>query len=113
MAIEVTQEDYSVPWQGVTYEAVFFGYRYPCVVAIHHLKMKIGKEAPAEFRTRHAEAERATEGILRSGNWPPRETHAPSPLHKVPDVSRPLNHPGRTHWRDYRRLDRLQIRSEA
>ena len=52
------------PWQGVTYEAVFYGYRYPCLVAIHHLNMKIGKEALAEFRTRLAEVERATEGIL-------------------------------------------------
>ena len=65
MAIEITQEDYSVPWQGVTYEAVFYGYRYPCVVPIHHLKMKIGKEALAEFRTLLPEVERATEGMLR------------------------------------------------
>ena len=65
MAVEITKEEYSVPWQGVTYEANFYGHRYPCLVAIHHLKMKIGKEAVAEFRTRLAEVERATEGILR------------------------------------------------
>ena len=63
--VEITQEDYSVPWQGVTYEAVFYGHRYPCLVAIHHLKMKIGKEALAEFRNRLAEVERATEAMLR------------------------------------------------
>jgi hypothetical protein len=49
----------------VTYEAVFYGYRYHCVVAIHNLKMKIGEEALAEFRTRLAEVERATEEVLR------------------------------------------------
>ena len=65
MAVEITKEEYSVPWQGVIYEANFYGHRYPCLVAIHHLKMKIGKEALAEFRTRLAEVERATEGILR------------------------------------------------
>ena len=45
MAVQITQEEYSVPWQGVTYEAVFYGYRYPCLVASHHLQMKVGKEA--------------------------------------------------------------------
>ena len=65
MAVEITKEDYSVPWQGVTYEAVYYAYRYPCLVAIHHLKMKIGKEALAEFRTRLSEVERATEEMLR------------------------------------------------
>jgi hypothetical protein len=49
----------------VTYEAVSYGDRYPCFVAIHHLKMKIGKEALDEFRTRLAEVERTTEGMLR------------------------------------------------
>ena len=66
LAVEITQEGYSVPWQGVTYEADFYGHRYPCLVAIHHLNMKIGKEALAEFRTRLADVERATEAILRA-----------------------------------------------
>jgi hypothetical protein len=65
LPVEITNEEYSVPWQGVTYEANFYGHRYPCLVAIHHLKMKISKEALAEFRTRLAEVERATEAILR------------------------------------------------
>ena len=65
LAVEITQADYSVPWHGVTFEAVFYGYRYPCLVAIHFLNMKIGKEALAEFGARLAEVERATEGMLR------------------------------------------------
>ena len=64
MAVEITKEEYSVPWQGVTYDANFYGYRYPCLIASHHLKMKKGKEAVAEFRARLAEVERATEAIL-------------------------------------------------
>lgn len=62
--VEIAQEEYSVPWQGVTYEANFSGHRYPCLVASHHLKMKIGKEAVAEFRARLAEVEGATEAML-------------------------------------------------
>lgn len=62
--VEIAQEEYSVPWQGVIYEANFSGHRYPCLVASHHLKMKIGKEAVAEFRARLAEVEGATEVML-------------------------------------------------
>ena len=62
--VEIAQEEYSVSWQGVTYEANFSGHRYPCLVASHHLKMKIGKEAVAEFRARLAEVEGATEVML-------------------------------------------------
>ena len=62
--VEIAQEEYSVSWQGVTYEANFSGHRYPCLVASHHLKMKIGKEAVAEFRARLAEVEGATEAML-------------------------------------------------
>jgi hypothetical protein len=62
--VDIAQEEYSIPWQGVSYEANFYGHRYPCVVAIHHLKLKIGKEAVAEFRARLAEVERATEAML-------------------------------------------------
>src|SRR3954462_11326648 len=38
---------------------------YACVVAIHHLKMKVGKNAVAEFRTRLSDIEQATEDMLR------------------------------------------------
>lgn len=50
-----------MPWQGVRYEATYSGRRYPCLVAIHHLKMKAGNDALAEFRARQPEVERATE----------------------------------------------------
>ena len=65
MAIEIEREEYSVPWQGVRYEATYSGRRYPCLVAIHHLKMKVGKDALTEFRARLPEVERATEVTLR------------------------------------------------
>ena len=65
MAIEIEREEYSVPWQGVRYEATYSGHRYPCLVAIHHLKMKVGKDALTEFRARLPEVERATEVTLR------------------------------------------------
>lgn len=64
MAIEVSGEKYSPAWQGVIYDAIFFERRYPCLVAIHHLKMKVGKEAVGEFRARIAEVEHATEAKL-------------------------------------------------
>jgi hypothetical protein len=64
LVVEIAQEEYSVPWQGVIYEANFSGHRYPCLVASHHLKMKIGNEAIAEFRARLAEVEGATEALL-------------------------------------------------
>jgi hypothetical protein len=66
VAIEIEREEYSVPWQGVRYEATYSGHRYPCLVAIHHLKMKVGKDALAEFRARLPEVERATEVTLRA-----------------------------------------------
>jgi len=66
LAVEIEREEYSVPWQGVRYEATYSGRRYPCVVAIHHLKMKVGKEALAEFRARLPDVERATEVTLRT-----------------------------------------------
>jgi hypothetical protein len=66
VAIEIEREEYSVPWQGVRYEATYSGRRYPCLVAIHHLKMKVGKDALAEFRARLPEVERATEVTLRA-----------------------------------------------
>jgi hypothetical protein len=65
VAIEIEREEYSVPWQGVRYEATYSGRRYPCLVAIHHLKMKVGKDALAEFRARLPDVERATEVTLR------------------------------------------------
>ena len=39
MAVEVGREEFSVPWQGVTYEAVYSGRRYQCLIASHHLKL--------------------------------------------------------------------------
>jgi len=65
LAVEIECEDYSVPWQGGIYEATYLGHRYPCVVAIHHLKMEVGKNAVAEFRTRLSDVEHATEDMLR------------------------------------------------
>jgi hypothetical protein len=64
LAVEIEREEYSVPWQGVTYEATYSGHRYPCVVAIHHLQMKIGKAALAEFTARLPEVALATENTL-------------------------------------------------
>jgi hypothetical protein len=64
LAVEIEREEFSVPWQGVTYEATYSGRRYPCVVAIHHLQMKIGKAALAEFSARLPEVARATENTL-------------------------------------------------
>ena len=64
--IEIDQEDYSPAWEGVTYEATYSGRRYFCVVAIHHLKMKTGKDALVEFRARLPDVERATEVALRA-----------------------------------------------
>lgn len=66
LRVEIQWEEYSVPWQGVTYEATYSGRRYPCVVAIHHLQMKIGKAALAEFSTRLPDVARATENTLRA-----------------------------------------------
>lgn len=66
LAVEIERERYSVPWQGVTYEATYSGRRYPCVVAGHHLQMKIGKAALAEFSARLPDIARATENTLRS-----------------------------------------------
>ena len=66
MAIEIDQEDYSPAWEGVTYEATYSSRRYFCVVAIHHLKMKIGKDALAEFRARLPDVGPATEVALRA-----------------------------------------------
>src|SRR4051794_5661144 len=66
LAVDIEREEYSVPWQGVTYEATYSGRRYPCVVAIHHLQMKIGKAALAEFSARLPDVARATENILRA-----------------------------------------------
>jgi hypothetical protein len=64
--MEIDQEDYSPAWQGVTYEATYSGRRYLCIVAIHHLKMKIGKEALAELGARLPDVERGTEVALRA-----------------------------------------------
>jgi hypothetical protein len=64
LAVEIEREEFSVPWQGVTYEATYSGRRYPCVVAIDHLQMKIGKAALAEFNARLPEVARATENTL-------------------------------------------------
>jgi hypothetical protein len=64
--VEIEREEYSVPWQGVTYEATYSGRRYPCVVAIHDLQMKIGNAALAEFSARLADVARATENTLRA-----------------------------------------------
>jgi len=66
LAIEIDREDYSPAWQGVIYEATYSGRRYLCVVAIHHLKMKVGNDALAEFRVQLAAVERATEVALRA-----------------------------------------------
>jgi len=66
LSVEIQREEYSVPWQGVTYDATYSGRRYPCVVAIHHLQMKIGKAALAEFSARLPDVARATENILRA-----------------------------------------------
>lgn len=66
MALQIDGEDYSPAWEGITYQATYSGRRYFCVVAIHHLKMKIGKEALAEFRARLPDVERATEVALRA-----------------------------------------------
>jgi hypothetical protein len=66
LAVEIEREEFSVPWQGVTYDATYSGRRYPCLVAIHHLNMKIGMEAVAEFRARLPAIERATEDTLRA-----------------------------------------------
>ena len=65
LSVEIQREEYSVPWQGVIYEAIYSGRRYPCVVAIHHLQMQIGKAALAEFSARLPDIARATENILR------------------------------------------------
>jgi hypothetical protein len=65
LAVEIEREEYSVPWQGVTYEANYSGYRYPCIIASHHLKMKVGKDAVTEFRARLSHVEQATEATLR------------------------------------------------
>src|SRR3954454_25340881 len=62
--VEIEREEYSVPWQGVTYEATYSGRRYPCVVAIHHLQMKIGKAALAEVGARLPDIARATENVI-------------------------------------------------
>jgi hypothetical protein len=66
LALQIDGEDYSPAWEGITYQATYSGRRYFCVVAIHHLKMKIGKEALAEFRARLPDVERATEVALRA-----------------------------------------------
>jgi hypothetical protein len=68
LAVEIDQEEYSVPWQGVIYEATYSGRRYACIVATHHLKMKKGSDAVAEFRARLPDVERATEQMLRVAN---------------------------------------------
>jgi hypothetical protein len=65
LPVEIDREDYSPAWEGVTYEAIYSGRRYRCLIAIHHLKMKTGKDALAEFRARRPEVERATEDVLR------------------------------------------------
>jgi hypothetical protein len=65
LGLEIEREEYSVPWQGVRYEATYSGRRHLCLVAIHHLKMKTGKDALAEFRARLSDIERATEVTLR------------------------------------------------
>jgi hypothetical protein len=65
LAVEIEREEFSVPWQGVTYDASYSGRRYPCLVAIHHLNMKVGIEAVAEFRARLPAIERATEDTLQ------------------------------------------------
>lgn len=64
MAVELGREEFSVPWQGVTYEAIYSGRRYQCLIASHHLKLKIGRDAMAEFRARLPDVERATEAML-------------------------------------------------
>ena len=64
MAVELGREEFSVAWQGVIYEAIYSGRRYQCLIASHHLKLKIGTEALAEFRARLPDVERATEAML-------------------------------------------------
>jgi hypothetical protein len=68
LAVEIGREEYSVPWQGVVYEATYSGGRYPCVVATHDLSMKRGSEALAEFKARLPEVARATEQMLSLAN---------------------------------------------
>ena len=55
-------------WQGVIYEATYSGRLYACVVATHHLKMKRGREAVAEFQARLPDVEQATKERLNAAN---------------------------------------------
>jgi hypothetical protein len=50
------------------YEAIYSGRLYACVVATHHLGMKRGRDAVAEFRARLPDVEQATEQRLRAAN---------------------------------------------
>jgi hypothetical protein len=68
LAVEIDREEYSVPWQGVIYEATYSGRLYACVIATHHLRMKRGRDAVAEFRARLSDVEQATEQRLKAAN---------------------------------------------
>ena len=68
MTVEIDREEYSIPWQGVIYEATYSGRLYACIVATHHLKMKRGKDVLAEFRARLPDVEQATEQRLKAAN---------------------------------------------
>lgn len=68
MTVEIEREEYSIPWQGIIYEATYAGRRYACVIAAHHLNMKRGRDAVAEFKARLPDVERATERMLKAAN---------------------------------------------